>query len=113
MPENYVHRIGRTARAGAEGKAVAFCSAAEFGLLRAVEKLMNISVETAGGVRPERAQKFVRPKSGKPAGKPSGKPSHKHGAGRAKAYDKPYDPMKAASRRNAAKKRAARDTRAA
>ena len=34
VPEQYVHRIGRTARAGAEGKAIAFCSPEERGLLR-------------------------------------------------------------------------------
>ncbi len=38
VPENYVHRIGRTARAGAEGSAVAFCAPAEMGELRAIEK---------------------------------------------------------------------------
>ena len=49
MAENYVHRIGRTARAGASGKAVAFCSPAEISLLRAVEKLMGITIEIASG----------------------------------------------------------------
>jgi ATP-dependent RNA helicase RhlE len=39
VPEQYVHRIGRTARAGAEGKAVAFCSPEERGLLRDIERL--------------------------------------------------------------------------
>jgi ATP-dependent RNA helicase RhlE len=39
VPEQYVHRIGRTARAGAEGKAVAFCSPDERGLLRDIERL--------------------------------------------------------------------------
>ncbi len=49
VAENYVHRIGRTARAGAEGEAVAFCSAGEFHLLRAIEKLMAIKVRVASG----------------------------------------------------------------
>lgn len=38
-PESYVHRIGRTARAGASGIAITFCSPEERGLLRSVEKL--------------------------------------------------------------------------
>ena len=39
VPESYVHRIGRTARAGAEGIAVSFCANDERGLLKDIEKL--------------------------------------------------------------------------
>jgi ATP-dependent RNA helicase RhlE len=39
VPEAYVHRIGRTARAGAEGEAISFCDHEERDLLRAIEKL--------------------------------------------------------------------------
>jgi ATP-dependent RNA helicase RhlE len=39
VPENYVHRIGRTARAGADGIAHAFCAGDEKNLLRAIERL--------------------------------------------------------------------------
>ncbi|MGD9791327.1 MAG: DEAD/DEAH box helicase [Phycisphaerales bacterium] len=38
-PEAYVHRIGRTGRAGATGHAISFCSGDERGLLRAIERL--------------------------------------------------------------------------
>ncbi len=38
-PEAYVHRIGRTARAGAEGNAIAFCDRSERSLLRSIERL--------------------------------------------------------------------------
>ncbi len=55
VPENYVHRIGRTARAGADGEAVALCGADEFRLLRDIERLMGISIDVASGERPERA----------------------------------------------------------
>jgi ATP-dependent RNA helicase RhlE len=39
VPESYVHRIGRTARAGASGIALSFCSAEEQAFLRDIEKL--------------------------------------------------------------------------
>jgi ATP-dependent RNA helicase RhlE len=39
VAEQYVHRIGRTARAGAEGKAIAFCAPDERSLLRDIERL--------------------------------------------------------------------------
>jgi superfamily II DNA/RNA helicase len=44
VPEDYVHRIGRTARAGAVGTAVAFCSDDERPYLRSIEKLTRLSV---------------------------------------------------------------------
>lgn len=40
-PESYVHRIGRTARAGAEGLAIAFCDADERGFLRDIQRLIR------------------------------------------------------------------------
>jgi len=45
----YVHRIGRTARAGASGHAVSFCSEEEVALLRQVEKLISKSVPVDSG----------------------------------------------------------------
>jgi ATP-dependent RNA helicase RhlE len=43
-PESYVHRIGRTARAGAEGRAVSFCSEDELEYLREIEKIIRMSI---------------------------------------------------------------------
>ncbi len=43
-PESYVHRIGRTARAGAKGKAIAFCDAEEKSLLKQIEKVIKMEV---------------------------------------------------------------------
>ena len=40
-PESYVHRIGRTARAGKDGIAIAFCDSSERNLLRNVERLIR------------------------------------------------------------------------
>jgi ATP-dependent RNA helicase RhlE len=44
VPENYVHRIGRTARAGAGGVAIAFCAPDEREELHAVEKLIRLRI---------------------------------------------------------------------
>ena len=46
VPENYVHRIGRTARAGASGDAISFCSESEVKNLRAIEKLIKSKIKT-------------------------------------------------------------------
>ena len=44
VPEDYVHRVGRTARAGAAGIAIAFCSDEERPYLRDIEKLTRCSL---------------------------------------------------------------------
>jgi ATP-dependent RNA helicase RhlE len=44
VPEVYVHRIGRTARAGAEGTAVTFCAPDERSLLRDIEKMLKVAI---------------------------------------------------------------------
>jgi ATP-dependent RNA helicase RhlE len=44
-PESYVHRIGRTGRAGREGVAIAFCDEDEGGFLRDIEKLIGRKIE--------------------------------------------------------------------
>ena len=44
VPESYVHRIGRTARAGADGVAISFCDAEERAFLRDIEKLIRITI---------------------------------------------------------------------
>lgn len=46
-PENYVHRIGRTARAGSDGIAYSFCAADERDYLRSIEKLTRQEIEIA------------------------------------------------------------------
>jgi ATP-dependent RNA helicase RhlE len=43
VPEDYVHRIGRTGRAGANGQAISLISGEEFSLIHGIEKLMGVS----------------------------------------------------------------------
>jgi ATP-dependent RNA helicase RhlE len=49
VPESYVHRIGRTARAGRSGIAISFCAAAERPFLRDIEALIASRIPVAGG----------------------------------------------------------------
>lgn len=44
IPETYVHRIGRTGRAGSDGTALSFCDAQEKAYLRDIEKLIGKSI---------------------------------------------------------------------
>ncbi|MDF2694393.1 MAG: ATP-dependent helicase RhlE [Labilithrix sp.] len=50
VPESYVHRIGRTGRAGASGRAIAFCDAEERTLLRDIERFVKKSIPVAGNM---------------------------------------------------------------
>jgi ATP-dependent RNA helicase RhlE len=46
VPEDYVHRIGRTGRAGANGEAISLVSSDESGLLRDIERVLRRSIPT-------------------------------------------------------------------
>jgi ATP-dependent RNA helicase RhlE len=48
IPESYVHRIGRTARAGADGIAISFCDAEEAAFLHDIEKLIRMAIPATG-----------------------------------------------------------------
>jgi len=66
----YVHRIGRTARAGASGRAVSFCSGEEVALLRQVEKLINRAVPVDADHAYHDAEAMELHKSNRPVKKP-------------------------------------------
>ena len=74
IPESYVHRIGRTARAGAAGVATSFCSADERPFLRDIEKLIRMAIPATGALPAEPARQEPRQARG---GKGNGrKPEH-------------------------------------
>ncbi len=90
VPDTYVHRIGRTARAGADGIALTFCDGSERSLLRDIERLtrQQLSVvedhpyHVAGGnvvampARKPDGRRNGRPNGNRPnGGRPGGKPA--------------------------------------
>jgi ATP-dependent RNA helicase RhlE len=64
VPESYVHRIGRTARAGREGEAIAFCAPDEMGEMKSIEKLLKITIPVAGGRAWAPSEQEDKPKRG-------------------------------------------------
>jgi ATP-dependent RNA helicase RhlE len=97
VPETYVHRIGRTARAGAEGVAITLCDPEELRLLRDIEKLTRLAIPSedrrTGGARPagEREAANVGPRgprgpqSRRPAGNAASKGYRKQSSGNPRA----------------------------
>lgn len=62
-PEAYVHRIGRTGRAGAEGMALSFCSSGERDELRAIERLIGMKLPLAPNQPEPSSQPAESPRS--------------------------------------------------
>jgi ATP-dependent RNA helicase RhlE len=89
-PESYVHRIGRTARAGAAGVALSFCDREERNYLRAIERLTGTRIEVmgdhpfAGAARPPAASDEgpARGESQDRAPSPAGAHDSRRGGGR-------------------------------
>ncbi|MEP1198191.1 DEAD/DEAH box helicase [Tateyamaria sp.] len=86
VPEAYVHRIGRTARAGKDGAAIAFCAPDEMDQLKDIQKVLKTAIPVASG-RPwepvddptakkpgggGRGRGRGRPGGGRPGGAPGG-----------------------------------------
>jgi ATP-dependent RNA helicase RhlE len=105
-PESYVHRIGRTARAGTDGIAISFCDASERNYLRDIERLIHMKIEVVAHELPELTEEQRRQMEeprrphghrhgghGKPQGhhKPGG--GHHHG-NRSETGENPHAPKK-------------------
>ena len=78
VPEAYVHRIGRTARAGAAGIAISLCDRAEMGLLRDIEKLTRLSIP-AEDLRADRSTPASRRADGEGQAKKSRRRGRRNG----------------------------------
>jgi len=65
IPESYVHRIGRTARAGADGIAISFCDREEGAYLKDIQKLIRAEVPVSEDHPwhiPDRFMEIIRPR---------------------------------------------------
>jgi ATP-dependent RNA helicase RhlE len=93
VPESYVHRIGRTARAGADGIAISFCDREERAYLRDIERLTRqrvpvLDMGLAGDLPP-----LPKPALARPDARPNhhGKPRNGHGRNGQAQHGKPRD----------------------
>jgi len=92
VAEDYIHRIGRTGRAGASGEALSLVSPEEGGLLRQIQRMLNaeIVMDTVAGYAPSKPIRLDAPipRNGgqRPTGgqRPPRKPAHR-------AHGKPQD----------------------
>ena len=80
VPEDYVHRIGRTGRAGASGEALSLVSSDERIQLRDIERLLKREIESSvlPGFEPQHTHAVPRPSAGRP-------PAHKPAPARSRS----------------------------
>jgi len=82
IPESYVHRIGRTARAGTDGVAISLCSHDELPFLRDIEKLIRMAIPASGqSSQPRPTQRPPQQHHGRP-GQHQRNSQHRGGEGR-------------------------------
>ena len=95
VPETYVHRIGRTARAGAPGIAISLCDGEEMAYLRDIEKLIRLAIPLSDSRSPgQQRAEFRTPPSGhapSPSGD-AGKRQQRHRRNKARRQHRPDQP---------------------
>jgi len=93
IPESYVHRIGRTARAGADGVAISFCDGEERAFLRDIEKLIRLSIPATD----QRGARHAEPRPNGHSGRNghSGHNGHAHGRSQRNGQGKKRQPRQA------------------
>ena len=113
VPETYVHRIGRTGRAGAEGTAVAFCSPEEEEYLAAIEKLIRKKIpvrETPALPRPAQQEAARSAPTPAPAPRKEPKaepPAQQREEEKMEQNEKPAQGLSASAKRRRRRRRAA------
>jgi len=92
VAEDYVHRIGRTGRAGAEGCAVSLVAADEYDMLQSIERLIKntITREFVDGFEPNHSLPESRLDTRQPKIKRPKKPRPSNGSGQQKEKDSPF-----------------------
>ena len=95
VPETYVHRIGRTARAGAEGIALSFCDQEEREFLVDIERLIGQHVPRVERLAfpastPPPPMTDLAPRRGPGQRAPTGQPQQRHGGDRGRRHRRPH-----------------------
>jgi ATP-dependent RNA helicase RhlE len=88
VPETYVHRIGRTARAGAAGIAISLCDGEEVAFLRDIEKLIRMSIPMTDRRSDQRQQDPPRQQERRQNETRQGRPPANHASNRPQKSDK-------------------------
>jgi len=92
VPETYVHRIGRTARAGAEGIAISLCDGEESAFLRDIEKLIRMTIPANDRRADQRRAEGPRAKRAFAQSPAPAKQRHRHRGGPARSQARHNQP---------------------